>query len=74
MHRRRPHRPLALDASHWRADGRPKVRFASRSEALVAAHDRSHDAGAQLGVYQCAFCHGWHMGRRDGRRGGADDG
>lgn len=72
-HRRRPHRPLVLDASHWRADGRPKVRFASRSEALVAAYDRSQDADAELGVYECPYCDGWHMGRRSGRRGAAGE-
>lgn len=73
-HRRRPHRPLALDASHWRADGQPKVRFGSRSEAVSAAYERAQEAEAELGVYQCAFCQGWHMGRRDGRRGAGDDG
>ena len=67
--RRRPHRPLALDASHWRADGKPKVRFGSRAEALAAAYERAQDADTALGVYQCAFCKGWHMGRRAGRRG-----
>ena len=68
--RDRAHRPLALDASHWRDDGQPKVRYASRSDALVAASERSKDAGAELGVYQCAYCGGWHMGRR-ARRGGS---
>jgi hypothetical protein len=66
--RREPHRPLAIDSSHWRADGRAKVRFATRAQALVAAEDRGREAGTELGVYQCPFCGGWHMGRRDGRQ------
>ncbi len=64
---------MTLDASHWRADGQPKVRFGSRADALVAAYERAQDADAELGVYECAFCHGWHMGRRAGRRGGVDE-
>jgi hypothetical protein len=67
--RDRGHRPLALDASHWRDDGRAKVRYSSRSDALVAAAERSKDAGEELGAYECAFCGGWHMGRRAGRSG-----
>ena len=66
--RPRDHRPLAVDASHWREDGKPKVRFATEAEALVAAHERGRQAGTDLGVYRCAFCAGWHMGRRDSRR------
>lgn len=67
--RKRPHRPLAVDASHWREDGQAKVRFDTRGDALVAADERSREAGTDLGVYQCAFCQGWHMGRRSGRSG-----
>jgi len=67
--RDRAHRPLALDASHWRDDGRPKVRYATKVDAVVAAEERSREAGASLGVYECAFCGGWHMGRREGRSG-----
>jgi hypothetical protein len=59
---------LALDASHWRSDGQPKVRYPTQHEAMLAAGERSRDAGSTLGVYECAFCRGWHMGKRDGRR------
>ena len=68
--RSRPHRPLSVGSSHWRSDGQAKVRYGSRSEALSAAADRSSESGVELGAYQCAFCGGWHMGRRDRR----DDG
>lgn len=67
--RDRQHRPLAIDASHWRQDGRPKVRYATKGDAAIAADERSKDAGAPLGIYECAFCHGWHMGRRGSRNG-----
>lgn len=67
--RREPHRPLSLEASHWREDGRPKVRFRSQGEALGAADERGRESGAELGVYRCGFCGGWHMGRRSGRGG-----
>jgi hypothetical protein len=63
-HPRPEHRPLTLDASHWRADGQPKVRYRTRQQALSAAGERSRDAGRTLGVYECAFCRGWHMGKR----------
>lgn len=69
MAHRDAHRPLSLDASHWREDGHPKVRYATRTEALVAADIQSKESGASLGAYQCAFCHGWHMGRSGGRTG-----
>jgi hypothetical protein len=65
--RRGPHRPLTLDSTHWRQDGQPKVRFRSQAEALGAAEDRTRESGVELGVYQCGFCGGWHMGRRSGR-------
>lgn len=68
--RRPPHRPLAIDSSHWREDGRPKVRYPSRAEAQVAAGERGQEAGVDLGVYPCDFCNGWHMGKRGGRAGG----
>ncbi len=72
MARKHEHRPLALDASHWRDDGGPKVRYPSRADALVAADDRSKESGIELGVYECAFCGGWHMGRSSGRSGQLD--
>ncbi|HVX22121.1 MAG TPA: hypothetical protein VHB02_12285 [Acidimicrobiales bacterium] len=65
--RRQPHRPFALDGSHWRADGRPKVRYGTQGEALSVAEERAREAGTDLTVYRCEFCGGWHMGRRGGR-------
>lgn len=67
-HRRPSHRPLAIDGSHWRADGQAKVRFATEGEALRAADDRARESGVDLGVYRCDFCGGWHMGKRSGRQ------
>jgi hypothetical protein len=65
--RREPNRPLSLASSHWREDGQPKMRFGSQGEALNAADDRARESGVDLGVYQCGFCGGWHMGRYSGR-------
>ncbi len=68
MRRKRArHRPLSISSSHWRSDGRAKVRYASRDEALRAAGERQIDSGTDLQVYQCAYCEGWHMARRRGR-------
>ena len=64
MVRRHSHRELALDSSHWRKDGQPKVRYASRHEALNAADNRSAESSTSLTVYECPYCNGWHMGRR----------
>ncbi len=70
MPKRRPrtHRELRLDSSHWRRDGSAKVRFPSHTDALDAAAERSTEAGTTLAVYECPYCHGWHMGRRDEER------
>lgn len=62
--RRAPHRELALDSSHWRRDGQPKVRYATQGEALNAAEERGANTGTRLAVYQCPYCNGWHMGSR----------
>ena len=67
MGRRHDHRPLSMDGSHWRADGRPKVRYPSQADALGAAEERSRQSDVTLEVYRCDFCGGWHMGSR-GRR------
>jgi hypothetical protein len=69
MPRRRPpdHRPLSISGSHWRADGEAKVRFAAKADAQLAAAERSRVSGADLHVYRCDFCGGWHMGRGGGR-------
>jgi hypothetical protein len=68
--RREPNRPFSLDGSHWRRDGRPKVRYRTQAEAASVAEERSRESGTELGVYRCTFCGGWHMGGRAGR---ADD-
>lgn len=65
--RRQPHRPLNLDSSHWREDGQPKQRYPTERIARDAAQERSQEAGVELNVYRCAFCNGWHMGKRGGR-------
>jgi hypothetical protein len=66
MAERRPrHRALRLDSSHWRADGQAQVRYDTQADALWAAEERSAESGADLHVYQCPYCHGWHMGSRD---------
>lgn len=66
--RREPHRPLTVGSSHWRGDGSPKVRFATQAEALSVAEERGRESGADLVAYRCAFCAGWHLGGRGGRR------
>jgi len=60
---RREHRPLSIGGSHWRADGAPKTRFSTRQEAAGAAQHRWMEDRVELNVYQCEYCHGWHMGR-----------
>jgi len=49
---------------HWRADGRPKTRFASQDEAHRAALQRLLEDRADLDAYRCTFCGGWHLGGR----------
>jgi hypothetical protein len=58
----RPHRPLSLAGTHWRADGRPKTRYDSAGAARAAADERGLEDGVALNVYRCDFCRGWHMG------------
>ena len=53
--------------AHWRADGAPKTAYRSQAEALSVADERRQDSGAELNVYQCGFCHAWHMGSRGSR-------
>jgi hypothetical protein len=54
--------------SHWRADGKPKVRYASQQEALAAAEEQRFHTGADLAVYRCDFCSSWHMSSASTRR------
>jgi hypothetical protein len=55
---------MALDSSHWRRDGQPKVRYGTRGEALNAAEERGAESRTRLSVYACPYCKGWHMGGR----------
>jgi hypothetical protein len=59
-------RPLRLP--HWRADGNPKVRYPSETEANKAAFAFRLEHGTDLNVYQCEYCGGWHMGTSDDDR------
>jgi hypothetical protein len=51
---------------HWRADGVPKTRFATREEANRSSLQARLERGADLDPYQCGFCGGWHLGNRPG--------
>ena len=52
--------------AHWRADGRPKVRYPSgRSPQGGVLLPAGH--GADLNAYECEFCGGWHLGASDDR-------
>ena len=62
--RRRVHRELALDSSHWRRDGQPKVRYATQGEALSAAEELGAESRTRLATYECPYCKGWHFGGR----------
>jgi hypothetical protein len=55
---------LALDSSHWRRDGQPKVRYGTQADALFAADERKVETGARLSTYRCPYCQGWHIGGR----------
>ncbi len=59
-------RPYSLGA-HWRADGAPKTSYSSQGEALSVADELRQDTGADLNVYRCQHCSGWHMGSAGGR-------
>jgi hypothetical protein len=54
----------AAGREHWRADGRPKVRFATRDEANRSSLRLRLEEGADLDPYRCSFCGGWHLGTR----------
>jgi hypothetical protein len=59
---RRRETPRRTRLSHWRADGQPKVRYASEADANRAAFGYRLDHGAELLPYKCEFCGGWHLG------------
>lgn len=58
-------KPVRL--AHWRADGRPKVRYPSESDAHKAGFSYRLEHGADLNAYECEFCGGWHLGASDDR-------
>ncbi len=58
--RQSPPRPVRLP--HYRADGQPKTRFSSESDANRAAFSYRLDHGADLAAYACDTCGGWHLG------------
>jgi len=60
---RKEARPVRL--AHWRADGRPKVRYPSESEAQKAGFSFRLEHGADVNAYECEFCGGWHLGQSD---------
>jgi hypothetical protein len=63
--RRRPRRsppPRRPRLDHWRADGAPKVRFATEQDANRAAFGYRLEHGTDLAAYVCEFCGGWHLG------------
>jgi hypothetical protein len=51
---------------HWRADGRPKVRFATEADANRESLRLRLEEGADLDPYPCSFCGDWHLGGRPG--------
>jgi len=65
--RRRPARspsaPSAPARSHVRADGAPKKRYDSASDATSAAQLQWAINGAELSTYRCEICRGWHLAR-----------
>lgn len=48
-----------LIGEHFKRDGSPKRRFATREKA-VAFVDLKNQAG-KVRVYYCKFCDGWHI-------------
>jgi hypothetical protein len=61
--------PVPNLGAHWRSDGAAKTAYRSQQDALAAADERRLETGSDLNVYQCSFCHAWHMGKRGGRGG-----
>lgn len=53
----------ALDRRHFRADGQPKIRYATRTYAK-AIRRRLRAAGDKaVMAYHCPVCEGYHVGR-----------
>jgi hypothetical protein len=62
---RRREGPRRTLLSHWRADGKAKVRYASETEANRASFGHRLEHGSDLLPYRCEFCGGWHLGGVD---------
>jgi hypothetical protein len=58
-------RPVRLP--HWRADGKPKVRYPTEAEAHKAGFAYRLEHGSDLGAYECEYCGGWHLGASEDR-------
>jgi hypothetical protein len=52
---------------HWRADGKPKVRYPTEADAHRAGFSYRLEHGSDLGAYECEYCGGWHFGASDDR-------
>ena len=48
--------------SHIGANGRAKVAYATREDALAQARRMHRRDGAPMNVYQCDTCRRWHVG------------
>jgi len=58
-------RPVRLP--HWRADGKPKVRYPTQAEAHKAGFSYRLEHGSDLSAYECEYCGGWHLGASEDR-------
>lgn len=58
--------PKRLVSEHFRRDGTPKQRYATRKEAERHAERYCHD---HLSIYPCSFCGGFHFGTKRGFNG-----
>ncbi|HEY7931215.1 MAG TPA: hypothetical protein VIC81_03020, partial [Acidimicrobiales bacterium] len=48
--------------AHTTRDGRAKVGYATRSDALSQARQLARRDDVPMGVYQCPTCRQWHVG------------
>lgn len=59
--------PRRAPSAHVRADGQPKTRYPTRSEAKAASKRiREHDG---MHTYECGSCGGWHLSSSPRRAG-----
>ncbi len=55
-------RPIRLE--HWRADGQPKVRYATEADANRVSLQVRIEHGNDQVAYICQMCGGWHLANR----------